>query len=288
MRKHLKKSCIPLFLGMLSLFNCFSLSARIIETSQMEEILSYIEPEESTLVLFDIDGTLIDSEVSLNSGKWISFYWKLAPKVERDLSLLECLMWYVNRHIPVKPVDPKTPQLIQNLQSKENVLALALTARNYSSEFNDNITAQQIGSIGIDFSTHVSGTFDKHPSFHDGIIFSSGKAKGGHLQEVLDQVGYRPNKMIFIDDKLEQVLSVDKAMQMNGIDCDCFFYRPEEGNQSAFNPSVTLIQLEYLLLYNKILSDPEAEILEGEYSDIKHEDFIRYLLETYKSLFCKN
>lgn len=267
-----------------------SISAKIFETSEITEIFTSVDSSEPILLLFDIDDTLLDSELSLNSGKWISYYWKTAPKFESDQSVLECFMWFVNQHIPVKPVDPQTPHMIQVLHDQKNVVALALTARANKTDCgtHENLTARQLNSIGIDFSqSNIPEEFIHHPSFDEGIIFSGGKSKGGHLQQVLEGVGYHPHKIIFVDDKLEQIKSVDKAMEEAGISCDCFWYRRAEKEHTNFNLLIALIQLEYLLNHQKILTDPEAENLKEEYSGIKSEDFVYQLVEQYKAQYCE-
>ncbi len=255
-----------------------NVSAKIIETTEITEISSSIE--ESTLVLFDLDDTLMNSVISLNSGKWIKFYWQAAPLFFPN-PLLESLIEFINEHVPVKPLDSSAPRWIQELQKKEGVIPLAMTARSLAHSPDRNITAQQLREIGIDFSqSSFPSSFASYPSFQEGIIFTSGEIKGDHLIKLLKTVHFWPKKVIFLDDKLYQVQSVDKAMEEAGICCDCFWYRRAEHEE--FDPLLALIQLHHLLNKREVLSDEYAHLLEEAYAESEIESLLKNLIKQYE------
>lgn len=264
-------------------FGYCNVSAKILETTEITETSSSIE--ESTLVLFDLDDTLMDSAISLNSGKWIKFYWQTAPKLVPDqVPLLECLIDFVNEHVPVKPIDSIAPRWIQELQKKEGIIPLAITARSLE----PMIAAKQLKEIGIDFSqTNFPLSFIQYPSFHSGIIFTSGEMKGEHIIKLLKTNHFWPKKVIFIDDKLHQVQSVDRAMEEAGICCDCFWYRRAEQQRPDFNPRLALIQLHYLLHERKVISEEYASLLEEAFAPHEIESLLLNLIKQFETKYWK-
>lgn len=260
-------------------------STVIIETIEMNDILSSVESH--SLVLFDLDDTLIDSPVNLNSGKWIAYYWQTAPKMMPDkLPVIQKLMWHTSIHTPIIAVDPKASLIISDLQKRTDALVLGLTARPHTHDHTNGaqITAGQLSTIGIDFSkSQYPDKFCGHPSFHNGIVYSSGLDKGGHMEEILACTGYAPKKIIFIDDNLVQIQSVEKSMQKIGIPCDCFWYRRALQNRPNFSLLHALIQLEYLLNHQIILSDDEATALENNYANLQKDQYLYNLIVLFEN-----
>lgn len=265
---------IKLFTLILSLclFNSFNLPARVIETSQMSDILQSVE--DSTLVLFDVDETLIHSRTMLGSQKaryFLNAHFKL-----KNLSLAqrEGLFWKVVKAVPVKLVEPYTADLINGLKSKKNVTVLGLTARGCvphdDTDPKSNFTAHQLKSVNIDFSEHLhlydlKDHSSKKLVFRDGIIFTEGRLKGGDLKAFLAFAGLSVDKVIFVDDKLEQVNAVNEAMEKKGILCDCYHYTHLVVNPPKFDSETILIQLDHLLTTGQILDDDQADKLKETY-----------------------
>lgn len=269
-------------------FNLFSNTFEIYEILDLVPFINSIHQDDSTLILFDIDDTLIDSPISLNSGPWIAHYWHHAPKLlPHKMPVLEELMWYVSKTIPCRAVDSSTAEIISICQNSNSITPLALTARPIYKKNIDGIkiTAEQLLKINIDFSLKVFPlNLTRHPSFYKGIIYTSGKIKGDFLKQYLISTGNFPKKIIFIDDKIDQIQSVEKNMKELGINVSCFWYRRASMNRTTFNLQIANIQLEYLLKYQLILNDEEAEIImESENHPIPPEDFFKQLIEMYET-----
>lgn len=263
--------------------------ARVIETTEIKDILPSVEA--FTLVLFDVDDTLLDSTMSLNSGRWIKYYHQTTPSLCPDQqSLLDCLKSYVTKHIPVKTVEVRTPEIVKELQKREGVSVFALTARSaLAMEKDESLSLPQLRSLGFDFEqTKASDELAALPSFYRGIIFTSGNWKGKHLQQIMEQAHVCPNKVVFIDDKLEQVQSVDSAMQEWGIPCDAFWYRRAEKEHPQFELRIAIIQLHHLVHHQEVLTDAEAASLEQAYDRIEIEGWLQELIQQYELKYCRD
>lgn len=267
----------------LTLFNS-TVSAKIIETSDISDI--HYSIEKNTLVLFDIDDTIMDAVIDLSSGGWIEYFWVTAhTHIPEKMEIVEKMMWHATLHIPVAPIDTYIPKLIVKLQNSADVLTLAFTARDgtLTDDTKENITALQLKTLGIDFSkSNFPKQFNAHSSFQQGIIFSASEPKGPHLKEVLKAADHLPAKIVFVDDKFRQVQSVDLAMAEMGIPCDCYWYRRAEQKRKDFDPILALIQYEYFICHDILLSNAEAGALKKFYTEKKPFEFLRELIEHYE------
>lgn len=281
----MKKICVNItsfFLFFLTLFSSTAYTV-IFETHDISEIRSSIQ--KGTLVLFDIDDTLMCARTELNSGRWIEYLWKLAnASMPEKINIVHSLMWHVSEYVPVMPIDSLTPALISDLQEMEDVVALAFTARfPVFTASSENITAMQLEKIGVNFSkTDYPKQLDDHHSFHQGIIFSAGKIKGPHLQDMLQTIDHIPAKVVFVDDKLKQVVSVHQTMEAMGIPCDCYWYRQSELRHTKLDPVLAAIQLEYFLHHQIFINNHEAGTLREKYSERVIEEFLKELIDHYE------
>ena len=152
--------------------------AEIREIKTMNQIVSEVDLQ--TLLVFDLDETIIN-----------------------------------NRTIPISPVEKITPQLIENYQ-RLGVKVMALTARPVVTS---RVTYHQLLSLGVDFSKSliqaesflkkiVSPWRYRHGIEFSGIVGDKGKALVGFLKER----NYQPKKVVMVDDKLKNCVSVNRAL----------------------------------------------------------------------------
>lgn len=176
--------------------------------------------------------------------------------------------------------------MISDLQSA-NVPVLAFTARGrsqwYTSDIEgvDQFTYQQLTHAGIDFNrTSIPAALQNLESvyFDKGTIFAQHIKKGDLLKHLFKDLEYQPSSIIFVDDKLDQVQSVEAAVTEAGIPFKGFWYRRVELDNKAFNPMAANLQLESLLLNDEILSDEQAQEL---LSSLPQNDPTEY----FKSIF---
>ena len=175
------------------------------EIKNISEIISYVD--ENTLVLFDLDETLI-----------------LDPKhgYNREIKVTQ-----------LKPVEgDKTIQVFKAVQ--ENALGvIGLTSRPYIAE-KDN-TLETLISAGIPLTNpfpQVKNNIiqdDPKIGFFDGIIFTHFKPKGDFLSIFLKSlkidIGFTPAKVLFVDDLERNCFSVKVCLEELNIPGTIFHYR---------------------------------------------------------------
>jgi hypothetical protein len=252
------------------------LSADIIETHNIEDILPAIESVD-TLVLFDMDDTLTDSTISLGTGAWRKYVREKVAEYEKQYGK-PCELKGVNLHdfltslvalkVPVKPVEEAIPKLIYDLQSG-GIPIFVLTARGKSKWYSwdtegiDALTDKQLLNAGLDFSkTILPFELEKVDStfYSNGVFYSSPLKKGAFLKKLLNETGYRPAKIVFIDDKLDQLQSMERAAKELGISFAGFLYTHADKVHQNFDPSIATIQLMYLFYGDLIIDDSIASV----------------------------
>lgn len=187
-----------------------------------------------TLVVFDCDMVLTHPDYPPfqypNLMKHHNLYKKLKASTPQELFQIMC-----NGSITEYPsilVEQKTPDIIRTLQNqgvKTIVLSNALTGP--FGKINDFV-AWRVGvlkNFGLDFSTSFPDlapkvftafdpTFGRHPEYRDGVIHASeplknNKDKGSILIAFLNYADYKPSRIIFIDDKKNQVEEVENTLK---------------------------------------------------------------------------
>lgn len=252
---------------------CFKGQAEIVETQSIESILPYIE--EDTLVLFNIAEVLTDSTLSLGSSPSRKYIQATAKKMANRpaCDVHDIFTWIIFNQIPHKTVEPVTAQLIAGLQEREVVVA-ALTSRGrtewYTTEIPgvDDQTDKVLEALGIDLkrtqppivSIQMEGA-EYLTHYRNGIYYSNHMEKGLFLKKILEDSGYRPKNIVFVDDKLDSLKTVDEAMKELSIPFTGFWYTRTKKDRAGFNPKVAVIQLKSLLEESAVLDEAPAEEL---------------------------
>ncbi len=225
--KHMKlhKSLLTALCLSIGLYLLYSWSQRIpdiiVESKSITDIYTYIKPNEynkNLLVIFDIDNTIGKTPTNFGSDQW--FYAmrnQLRASGKSDQEVLDILLptvFHIQFNTWLVPVEKDTVEVINNLQ-KKGVSVVALTARSLELAHR---TIEQLHHLGIYFTKTDPHECpikygNKKPGLYiDGIIFSGNYDKGEMLVNWFKQIKYRPTKIIFIDDKLKNIQSVEKAL----------------------------------------------------------------------------
>jgi hypothetical protein len=199
------------------------LQANIFEIESIKQIKNW--ENNNTLVLFDIDHTLLQSIFSSKPRKMqyfsnlIDFCFNNKFTQFIIQKTIIPLLNKVYKLIPQKGVEEEMAKLIHRLQ-KENIPILALTKRKTSN--NADVTARQLKKIGVDFSKSKLAlkkvVLTPPASFAQGIIATAGTNKGTILDEFLKKTDSSFSKIILIDDKLKNLYDVDEALKKMNID----------------------------------------------------------------------
>ena len=287
--KHILTAIIALIL------NIGLLSAEIIEIQKIDEILPQIEST-NTLILFDMDDTLTDSTISLGSGAWRKYIRQKIADYETEhgnpwggIDLHDQLTLYVARKVAVQPVETQLPQVIADLQNK-GIPVFVFTARGknkwYSTDVEgiNSLTEQQLTTAGFNFGlTVVPPELQAMNTsyFGNGVIYTSPVKKGAFFQELLAQTNYCPSKLVFVDDKIDQVVSMDEAAKALGIPFVGFWYTRAETEHKNFDPIVATIQLKQLLEQGKVMGEAEALVIKEQIqvmdADLFFNEFLDHL-----------
>lgn len=237
---------------------------RIEECHSIETIASEIEAD--TLVLFDIDKTALITSTQLGSPAWFDhlkikiLQWGLPSEA---VVPLVCKVMQKTPHIAVEEA---TAPLISKLQ-EEGHLVFALTARLKEAPWDphfDRTTHNHLKSAGIDFEkTQLPDHFCKRkhpPSFAYGIIFTSWRPKGPVLKHFLEEMAHRPSKVVFVDDQIDFLHSVEQSLAEMKIPFVGFHYRYCEKQFKSFDILVANLQLQHLEEKGEVLPEKAAFI----------------------------
>lgn len=231
-----------------------------------------VSADQTTLVLFDVDDTLIAcKDVVLrpsSEGLVNRFLLEHARHInETKLQELYSKMLLARK---AECINHETISIISSLQ-KRGIPTIALTAADAERlgviESLAHWRIDELKGFGYDFSSAFSdhGTikFSKHenktshPLFMKGILFSSNHPKGDVLEAFLKKINWSPKKIIFIDDKLAYLQSVEQAAKRMGIEFHGFHYS-EHLQPSKLDEGLALFQLKHFLENEVWLSDAEA------------------------------
>lgn len=258
----------PLFIISLYLtIICSSLFGKIIEVESFQQIVNYINVE--TLVLLDIDDTLLIPIQTLGTDAWFMAKLKDHLKQEKEYSLAldkTLAEWEAVRHLTsVQVVEEGTPEIVNEMQ-KNGVVVMGLTTQGLALATR---TVMQLESLNIHLSTTAPSHQDHYfmngkngVLYREGILFTSGTPKGKALLAFLDIIDYHPKKIVFINDKKTHLEDVENALTIEGIEFTGLRYSYSDQRVLNYNPEIADIQWTHST-FDHLLSDEEAASLIG-------------------------
>lgn len=191
--------------------------------------------DKKTLVCFDIDNTLIRPSTHLGSEQW---FGDLCNKLKSSgmtmheiIDVILPAYYAVHSDIDTEPVELETHLVMKSLSQHYPIMAL--TRR---SACMLGITLQQLKKNDLLLETHapidISYAFlgIDQAAYHDGIILCGNNAKGAILKSFIERSRYTPERIIYVDDRMEHVLDVYRTCQELGIECCAFHYTYVEKN----------------------------------------------------------
>lgn len=191
--------------------------------------------DESCLVIFDIDETLITPTNpllhvrSFKESLWLYYYYVTATRNFRFSRLFKGYNQAL-LNATYKLVDPNTPELLARLQ-RNNVKVIGITSFPTRTTGNyrkiEAWRIKQLQDLGINFSTSFSTkpmlfpelSTTHPPRFNAGILFANSQTtKSDLIKEFLYRISWKPKEIIFVDDEHANVRSVGNAMKKEKID----------------------------------------------------------------------
>ena len=212
--------------------------AELREIQTMADLVPAVDT--STVLVFDIDNTLVEPVGQLGSDQW---YYYLLKAYARD-GMTEAAAetkagetW--SKTLPtvkVKPVETITPGIIRDAQ-KRGIKVMALTARGPEDAA---ATFAQLKAIGVDLTVTAPSkkdlTTEQKGLFSRGVFFQGeGPSKGATLVAFFKKIGLKPKRVVFADDKPKHAISVEAALRESGIPVISFRYGAADAKVKFFN-----------------------------------------------------
>ena len=231
---------LPLLLVLLA----SALHAEVREIKYMAEIVPSLDT--STLLIFDIDNTLLEPVGNIGSDQWYYYVAKAARRdglSNQDADAAADAAWRRTlATVKVKPVEALTPGLAR-AQQERGVTVMALTARGAEDESD---TLRQFKEAGLDLTARPAapgrmilpkaelGTA-QDGVFSSGVMLMGDGDKGKALLGFLKKIGRKPARVVFVDDKEKNVKNVDAALTAAGVQILAFRYGATDEKVRAFN-----------------------------------------------------
>lgn len=225
-------------LTFLVLLTAAAARAELREITTMADLVPAVDT--STVLVFDIDNTLVEPVGQLGSDQW---YYYLVKAYQRDGMTADAAeakageTWSKTiATVKVKPVEPIIPDLIRT-QQKRGVKVMALTARGPEDAAT---TFAQLKAIGVDLTlTAPSKSELKTPEkglFSRGVFFQGdAPSKGATLIAFFKKIGLKPKRVVFADDKIKNAVSVEKTLREAGVPVISFRYGATDAKVNFFN-----------------------------------------------------
>jgi hypothetical protein len=245
-----------------------SLPAQILESFTLHDVLDHLEDQ--TLVVLDIDNTLIEPKQQVGSDQW--FCYMLKYHRSQGLNDVEALkevlpLWTkIQLKTEVRTCEPATAFVVRKLQEK-NVPVIGLTSRSVALAFR---TIDQLDSVGVhlkrsaphaqDFRLSTEFAAHEDPAYYiEGILFCSGGHKGDLLLDFLEHADYNPSKIIFVNDKEKYLVDVEETMEKQvRISYVGLRYGACDERVKNFDPTLAQLQLQCM---KSLLSDEMASAI---------------------------
>jgi len=248
---------------------------------RLEQLFELSQPiDNQTLVVFDVDEVLIYAkpesirELYVGSKEVYSVINQVAQNkggLAGSFSAvdLESMIYAKStRHLVEKGVS----RLIERLKTNSHVIALT---NFYTGEFGvipsiENWRYNELKGYGIEFEDvgliefgNMSSLRGRNPVHDRGIIYCDYVNKGDLLLEYYKQLPYPINHVIFIDDKPNNCLAVEKAFDGVVDTVEVYNYLGGIKEKAPFDPELAKLQLTTLMLRGSWLEDAEAKEMLG-------------------------
>ncbi len=246
-----------LFLG----FSCTGY-AEIQTASSLEPIQQEIaNSPKKTLVLLDVGGTLLaypDAILHPDHEAWkYDWFQTHYPAISREekIAFDRIILGSLGTW---KLLDVRWPEVIMQAQD-QGVKVVAFT-KVALDPFVRGSRAQVLRDLGIPFKNDLP-ELSKGRSYEyaQGVIETEHQLKGPVLKEILSSLATRPEKIVFVDDRIKQIKSVDDTCRELKIPCTAFHYVPLT-NAPQLNEKIADYQLSTLVQEHRWVPDSEARL----------------------------
>lgn len=260
--------CISLFT-----FYFSSIYGVILEVSDLTKFKVELENLDChSFVLFDIDNTILTPKDS--SLKPCGKHLRHQYLHGLGLKQRELLQSIIALEAEEELVDNEFPDIIKRLQTR-NIPVSGFTLLEtgiYGKIANvEDWRLSQLKKFGIVFSTYYDkelvifsecSPYHKHfPTYKNGVLFTDRLPKGEVLTAFLKKIVFQPNKILMLDDSLDQIKSGESAANALNIEFIGFHYIAETVNRCGFDQTLGDFQFQNLIKNQYWLPDSQAKDL---------------------------
>lgn len=221
---------------LLFLISALTAHAEIRQVETMDELLHTFEQvDKDTLAIFDVDMVLVQPDNPAFQMPNMKRYGAVAKRIMKEIPQEKVMMFLSLMTTSYKTIllDTRTPQFLQGLRVR-GVPTMALTS-NLTGSF-DGIRdmaawrVETLRALGIDFVkgapasepiifTDLAPYRGNYSLYRDGMLFVNGTAvsKGDALLSFIAKAKISPQKVLFVDDREENLKSVAQALESKNI-----------------------------------------------------------------------
>lgn len=230
-------------LGVICIFHS-SLSAQVKESDSLLHILEELNPGPKDLIVLDVDWTVLCAEEPALSYHAIVQHRHLLqtlPGWKNKEARFICFDLIARRY-NTKLIEQQIVEKITQLQEKgvSIIFLTAMGVHDYGTGFlGPEIRFAQLKNVGIvpsvltglseEFAlTDMQEAFGYYPVHYKGVVVSNpeGKknGKGEVLASLINYSSFVPKRVIFVDDRKENIDSVEQSLQKIGITHEGWVY----------------------------------------------------------------
>jgi hypothetical protein len=208
-----------------------------IQVHTMDELESFFaDADAKTLAIFDVDMVLVQPEDPVFQMQNMKRFSPIAKRIMGEIPTDKQMIFLALMTISSKTIliDKDMPKFFQKLRDRfipTMALTANLTGKFLTIESMEKWRSATLRELGIDFSkicpckeqfvfTELACFRNQYSTYIDGMLFVNGKnvTKGDALTAFLDKAKLSPSKIIFVDDREENLKSVEEAAYKLGIE----------------------------------------------------------------------
>lgn len=159
-------------------------------------------------------------------------------------------------------VEPYFTEWVKKSASGKNHI-LAITSFPVSESVpdvaNEKVRYDQLASLGIDFKAYALAANKKCDKFdlYNGILFAKNGQKGEALSQFLQHIKIAPQRIVFIDDRLDNLQDVERFCAIRGIPFVGYWYHGAEKLPCQLEKIIYQSQFNYLEKYHIWLEEDD-------------------------------
>lgn len=274
----MKKILITLFASCLIFTQLRAIIIEAPNLNQFEETLHTIDKQ--SFVLFDVDETLLIPKDLILNPSAREIWNQYAKETIENPEIVspgkyddQYFLGQVLSKIEYEVVDPKVVEIIHSLQTRK-IKTIAFTRMPIGSlgiipsmedwriehlkkhQFDFSEAFPQFEEMKVNVaSTGISSLFKK------GMLCANKQDKGPVFVAFLEAIQWKPRQVIFIDNRLDYLKSVEAALDGTGIEFIGFHYKDVENRPRVVNEHLAKFQLMHLAQTGEWVSDHEASAI---------------------------